>query len=165
MLRRKWMTESTEDMDVEQLMHQLLEHVFSGQYSYKRSISSPQISLEGTACFEQSDTNRLLYHEQGYYRLGESEQSCYQKQIFIYDASNLYIYKNDLSLLHEFTLDTMLEFPVKLTHTHLCKNDRYALEMVIHSFNTFSMSYKVQGPSKQYKIHTIFNRKSMLKRG
>jgi len=132
--------------------------MFSGQYSYKRRISSPRISLEGTACFQQNKTNQILYREQGSYTLGEIEQTCYQKQTFIVTKSNLSIYKNDLSLLHEFTLDTLLEFPIKLTHTHLCKNDRYVLEMVIHSFNTFSTSYRIQGPSKNYKIHTIFKR-------
>jgi len=139
-------------------MHQLLEHVFLGQYSYKRSISSPRMSLDGTACFEQNQANQILYREQGSYTLGEIEQTCYQKQTFIVTKSNLYIYKNALQLLHEFTLGTMPGFPVKLTHTHLCKNDRYALEMVIHSFNNFSTSYRVQGPSKNYNIHTIFRR-------
>lgn len=139
-------------------MHQLLAHVFSGQYSYKRTFSSPRMSVNGTAFFEQSQANQTLYHEQGSYTSGKIEQTCYQKQIFIMTKSNLYIYKNDLSLLHEFALDTLLEFPIKLPHTHLCKNDRYALEMVIHSFNTFSTSYRVQGPSKNYKIHTTFRR-------
>ncbi len=139
-------------------MHPLFAHVFSGQYSYKRTISSPQMSVDGTVCFEQNQANQILYHEQGSYTLGEIEQTCYQQQIFVMTKSNLYIYKNDLSLLHEFSLDTLLEFPIKLTHTHLCKNDRYALEMAIHSFNTFSTSYRVQEPSKNYKIHTTFRR-------
>ena len=139
-------------------MHQLLAHVFSGQYSYKRTISSPRTSVDGTACFKQSRDNQILYREQGLYTLGETEQPCYQQQTFVVTKSTLCIYKNDLSLLHEFALDTLLEFPIKLTHTHLCKNDRYALELVIHSFNTFSTSYRVQGPSKNYKIHTTFRR-------
>lgn len=139
-------------------MSLVLARVFSGQYSYKRLISSPHLRLEGTAQFEQNQTNQIMYSEQGHYKLGEIEQICYQKRIFIIDKSNLYIHKNDFSLLHAFALTHILEFPLKLIHTHHCKNDRYSLEMVLHSFNNFSTSYRIQGPSKNQSIDTTFRR-------
>lgn len=132
--------------------------MFSGQYSYKRLISSPQLSLEGTARFEQSQASQIMYSEQGHYKLGEIEQTCYQKRIFVIDGSNLYIYKNDFSLLHEFILDNTSVFPLSLAHTYPCKNDRYFLEMMIYSFDNFSTLYRVQGPSKNHTIYTTFTR-------
>lgn len=129
--------------------------VFSGQYSYKRLISSPQLSSVGTAHFE-NHANQIMYTEEGRYNAGK--QACYQKRVFVIDESNLYIYKNDLSILHEFPLVKRLEFPVTLTHTHLCKNDQYHLEMMIHSCHKFSTFYRIQGPAKDYTIHTTFKR-------
>lgn len=138
--------------------HTVLKTVFLGRFSFERYISSPHINFTGTATFEKKTDNPIIYTEQGQYQLQEIEQSCYQKRIFIIEESALSIYKSDLSPLHEFALDKMPVLPFRLTHTHLCLNDQYSLEMVIDSLNRFSTSYKVRGPSKNYEIHTTFTR-------
>ena len=139
-------------------MNLILDGIFTGDYSYQRFISSPQLSIQGTARFEQIGANQKIYTEQGCYRLGENEQTCYQKQFFTVEASRLLIHKNDHSLLHEFALDDTLEFPFQLTHRHQCGNDTYSLTMTIHSSDSFSTSYVIQGPSKDYTIDTAFSR-------
>ena len=136
----------------------MLQRVFLGRFSFERCVSSPQVNFTGTAIFKQRHDHQILYHEQGQYQLEEHEQSFYQNRIYRIDKSTLYIYKNDLTLLHEFVLEEKPMFPFKLTHMHPCKNDQYFLEMVIHSLDHFSTSYTVRGPSKNYKIHTTFTR-------
>lgn len=139
-------------------MNDLLERVFSGGYSFERRISSPQLSFRGSATFEKSPTNQIVYHEEGQYRLEGREQICYQKRIFVVDASSLTIYKDDNSLLHTFNVDQIQTFPFKLTHTHHCQDDRYSLTLEMNSNDTFSMAYVVKGPSKDYWIDTEFTR-------
>jgi hypothetical protein len=139
-------------------MKHLLERVFSGHYSFERRISSPQLSITGTATFENGLDNQILYLEEGQYRLEGVEQIYYQKRIFVVDQTGVYIYKNVNSLLHEFRVDNMQTLPIKLTHTHHCKDDQYSMTMVIHLNNSFSMAYVVKGPSKDYRIDTVFTR-------
>ncbi len=140
-------------------MNQLLQSIFLGYYSFERYISSPQVTFTGTATFENGLDNQILYLEEGRYRLEGLEQICYQKRIFVVDASGLTIYRQDNSLLHEFRVDNMQTFPIQLTHTHHCKDDQYSLTLDIHSNNSFSMAYVVNGPSKDYRIHTDFTRR------
>lgn len=139
-------------------MSQLLELIFSGYYTFERCISSPRLKFMGTATFEKGPSGQILYREEGGYSLGNVEQKCYQKRIFIVDASGLSIYKNDNSLLHEFRVDNMQVFPIKLHHIHHCKKDRYSLMLDILSNDSFSTSYVIEGPSKNYTIHTVFTR-------
>lgn len=112
----------------------------------------------GTATFEKGLSNQILYREEGDYSLENVEQKCYQKRIFVVDASSLSIYKNDNSLLHEFRVDNMEVLPIKLNHIHYCKEDRYSLILDLHSNDSFSTSYVIEGPSKNYTIHTEFMR-------
>ena len=139
-------------------MSQLLELIFSGHYVFERRISSPRVSFTGTATFEKGPSNQILYREEGDYQLGSVKRSCYQKRIFVVDALGLSIYKNDNSLLHEFRVDNLPAFPIKLNHVHHCKEDRYSLTLDLHSNDSFSTSYVIEGPSKNYKIHTVFTR-------
>lgn len=139
-------------------MIQLLKNLFSGHYAFERCISSSRMSFTGTATFEKGPSNQILYREEGDYRLGSVVHSCYQKRIFVVDASSLSIYKNDNSLLHEFRVDNVPEFPIKLNHIHHCKDDRYSLTLDIHSNDSFSTSYVIDGPSKNYTIQTVFMR-------
>ena len=139
-------------------MNLVLDRVFTGDYSYQRFISSPQIRFQGTARFEKIDSNQKIYTEEGCYYLGEKEQTCYQKQFFTVESLRLRICKNDHGLLHEFFLNDAPEFPFQLSHSHQCGNDTYSLTMTIHSSDSFSTSYAIQGPSKSYTIDTVFSR-------
>ncbi len=161
----------------------LLNIVFQGKYSYERVISSPQLTSQGIASFSQTsipiahhlDTlsdigiqetnilkNQKIYTEQGIYYLNGKEQLYYQKRFFVIEASRLCIYKSDHNLLHEFAIDKAIGFPFQLTHSHSCDNDHYSVTITIHSTDSFSISYFIQGPSKDYKIDTVFNRKIMF---
>ncbi len=139
-------------------MKHLLERVFSGHYSFERRISSPQLSITGTATFENDLDNKILFCEEGQYQLEGIQQICYQNRFFVVDDSGLTIYRHDNSLLHEFKIDSMQTFPIKLTHTHHCKDDQYSLTLNIHPSDAFSMEYVVKGPSKDYRIDTVFTR-------
>src|SRR5579871_2168795 len=118
-------------------MSNLLENVFLGQYSFERCISIPQIIFSGTAIFEKSSDNKILYREEGRYSLDGIEQAYYQERIFVIDDTQFSIYKNDNSMLHHFTINNARSFPIKLKHIHCCKDDQYTLMLDIHSIDRF----------------------------
>lgn len=135
----------------------LLHKLFSGEFTFQRRVSKPQIDLFGTANFETND-GMITYRENGQYSLAGKLLSFYQNRIFIVEKERLLIYKNDCSLLHEFQVNHKLNLPLELSHNHQCASDQYSLTLSIHSFDNFSTSYHIKGPNKEYRIHTNFER-------
>lgn len=136
-------------------MQKTLNKLLQGQYSFKRIVLSPEMSFDGVANFIINSHNQIVYNEKGSCNKGITFQ---QKQFFQFGSSNLYIYKSDNSLLHQFSIDKNVEFPIVLNHTHHCGEDQYSLEMTIYSEDSFSTLYKINGPLKDYTIHTSFSR-------
>lgn len=142
-------------------MSQLLYNVFIGHYSFERSISSPQVTFSGTAIFKKSTDNKILYREEGQYSLRDAEQVYYQERIFVLDNTQFNIYKNDESILHNFTIDNVRFFPIKLKHIHHCNKDQYTLTLDIHSEDSFVSLYLIKGPSKDFTINTKYTRQKI----
>jgi hypothetical protein len=139
-------------------MTEALKRLFSGQYTFSRLISQPELSYQGTATFEDTDSGKILYGERGVYSLSGKIQICYQNRVFVLNESSLHIHKEDNSLLHEFNLRNASKFPMELAHMHRCANDRYLITLTIYSYSHFSTRYFIKGPMKKYSIHTEFNR-------
>ncbi len=135
-----------------------LQLFFSGEFNFRRRISQPQISLNGTANFETGDGKTILYKENGQYRIAGKPQSFYQNRIFMLGDDCLLIFKEDHSPLHEFALSDQPTLPQKLTHMHQCANDQYFVTMTFCSLKNFSTFYQIIGPHKNYSIHTDYER-------
>lgn len=114
--------------------------------------------MTGSAKFINLSTQDIQYNEQGSYQLKDKDQSYYQKRIFSLTAETLLILKSDKTPLHAFKLSDTTQFPFKMCHTHFCSHDSYSLEMIFHTSTRFSTHYQVEGPSKDYTIHTDFKR-------
>lgn len=138
-------------------MQTILNKLLQGQYSFKRRISFPEIYFEGVANFLIGNNNQRVYVEKGLYNKAVFFQ---QKLIFKFCSLNLSIYKNDNSLLHRFSIDEGLVIPINLSHTHYCLEDQYFLKVTIYSEDGFSTFYRINGPSKNYTIHTECSRVS-----
>lgn len=136
-------------------MKTILNKLLQGEYSFKRRISSPEICFDGVANFVIRKSNQRVYTEKGCYNKAVLFQ---QTQLFKFDSSNLYIHKSDGSLLHQFSIDEYMKFPIELYHIHHCLDDQYFLEMTIYSEDRFSTFYRINGPSKHYAIHTEFTK-------
>lgn len=136
-------------------MQKILNQLLQGQYSFKRKILFPEIYFEGVANFSIGKKDQRVYTEKGRYNKTVLFQ---QKLIFRFCSSNLRIYKSDYSLLHQFFIDESLVTPVNICHTHHCVRDQYFLNMTIYSEDSFSTSYRINGPFKNYTIHTDFSR-------
>lgn len=135
----------------------LLNKLFLGQFAFHRHVYDPQINLYGTANIETND-GRITYRENGQYSLAGKLQIFYQNRLIIVEEGRLCIYKEDHSLLHEFFISGKNAFPLELTHKHLCGDDQYFLTMTIESYKSFSTSYVVTGPAKNYIIQTDYKR-------
>lgn len=145
-------------------MNSVLKEVFQGHFLFERVISSPSVCFSGSAYFERTTAQQIAYSEQGCYQLpggGGQKLACHQRRFFRFEASRLFIYKSDQSVLHEFCLDVesgKMKFPMHLAHKHLCARDQYHLRLTIDSLDRFSTCYVVQGPFKNYTIDTVFGR-------
>src|SRR4051812_44439307 len=137
-----------------------IRRIFSGNYRFNRTISSPQVSMVGQACFKPVSATTALYKEEGSYPLGGAEQTFYQNQSFVLMEDKLLILKGNGELLHDFDLPKEIKDPLRLAHTHLCKDDQYQLDLCLWSQDAFSTDYKVFGPQKNYSIRTDFQRAS-----
>lgn len=136
-------------------MQKILNKLLQGQYLFKRIVSSPEMSFDGVANFALGKSAQRVYTEEGCYNKDIFFQ---RKQFFEFSSTNLYIHKSDNSVLHHFPIDKNIEFPIVLRHTYHCEEDQYSLEMTIYSEDCFSTFYEINGPSKDYTIHTDFSR-------
>jgi Family of unknown function (DUF6314) len=136
----------------------MLQRIFSGKFSFHRYVSKPQITMKGTLFFVANAGGNIIYREAGLYGLEDKLQSFYQTRIYNLGETSLRIFKEDHSLLHLFILSERPVLPLKLTHTHECVNDQYLVTMNFYSMNNFSTSYQIIGPSKNYTIHTDYER-------
>ena len=139
-------------------MNHNLHHVFLGRFRFKRSVSCPSFSCEGQSFFEELSSGTSSYFEEGFYNLDGKKQPFYQKRYFQFYPSHLLILKEDQSILHRFSLKAIIQFPLKVSHTHVCSEDLYRCDLVVEGFDKFSMNYNVRGRSKSYEILISYER-------
>lgn len=131
---------------------------FSGTFSLTRKVSSPQLSISGTACFKPLSDNEYFFEESGFYALGEHTQPYYQRRYFIASEKSLHILKEDRALLHEFSWETVAQGPLCLTHTHVCGKDLYKTTFVIPSAHCFVWDYDILTPTIRYQVSSVYKR-------
>jgi hypothetical protein len=136
----------------------LILNILQGSWNLKRHVKEFKISMMGTANFVSVDEYKFTYEEYGNYSYQKTEYNFFQKYQFVMQANQLLIIKNDGSILHEFTLPDIENYPVMLIHTHNCGNDTYECQLIVHTINFFQIFYIVKGANKNYSINTDFTR-------
>ncbi|MCU1321419.1 MAG: hypothetical protein JWM43_1068 [Acidobacteriaceae bacterium] len=116
--------------------------------------------MSGLACFDAAEGGRLLYRESGELTLQDGT-TLRSEQRYLYEP----IEGGFAVRLHgsEELFETVL--PVADaggnwvgSAEHLCKADSYASEYVFRPDGTFQIRHAVQGPRKDYLVHTSYVR-------
>ncbi|WP_146209265.1 DUF6314 family protein [Coraliomargarita sinensis] len=130
---------------------------------HRRFEGSYRGSFSGKACFaSEADTpSNYLYHEQGELIDGENKR---------FDAKQSYLYRLTEGKLEVLKQDGsaweamhVLEFQKQegiatASHVHLCGDDHYATVYRVDLSRGWELSYTVNGPKKDYRIHTFYSR-------
>ena len=134
-------------------------NVFSGHWTLRRHVSSPSVFMEGVATFTRQNKELIFYQEQAEYRLNTMKQLCSQSYFYELSDPILSIRKRDLTLLHTFILGGPFNFPLQLTHQHICKKDIYECYLTINNLNLFTISTVPQKNIKLWRIVIRFFQK------
>lgn len=138
-----------------------VRHTFQGTYTFHRTISSPLIAYNGTACFSPLSEKRIKYFEEGTYWQEGVSQYAYQERSMEFYEDHFLILKSDGRLLHHFDYPSQQKqdsSPLLFSHTHVCRDDLYKGELLIKTENEFYLNYRVIGPSKDYEIKTFYRK-------
>ncbi|HVV33856.1 MAG TPA: DUF6314 family protein [Vitreimonas sp.] len=138
-----------------------LHHLFDrlpGAWSVARTIADERIGagrFEGQALFRPQTETSLLYKETGELVIGAWRGPAYRQWLYVSSSAALSIfYPDGKTLLHRFELGA----GESAEHTHLCGEDRYAAQLSSTGESGFALSYRVDGPSKRYALHTAYTR-------
>lgn len=138
-----------------------VRQAFQGSYVFHRAISSPLIVYSGIARFSPLPGKRIRYFEEGTYRQGDISQYAYQERNIEFYEDHFLIFKSDGRLLHHFVYPSPQQQKsslLRFSHTHVCRDDLYKGELLIHAEDEFSLNYEVTGPSKSYEIKTFYKK-------
>lgn len=132
----------------------LAKTTFQGAFYFTRFVTNPKIIMTGSAVFSTTCRD-VSYKENGFYTLNGKKQTCYQHQTFLFTQDSIIIINSKGETLHTFNI---ADDNTDLKDTHICKHDRYAIDINIQSNNDFTISYRVNGPKKKYNITTRYRR-------
>ena len=133
----------------------LIKQAFQGVFRFTRFVSNPKTIVTGLSVFSTQSSSKVSYKENGIYTLNSEEHTCYQQQTFLFTEDSLIIKNSIGKTLHIFNLKND---NAPLQDTHICKHDRYEIDIDIQSDDRFTISYCVQGPKKNYNMKTLYTR-------
>ncbi|HJD56041.1 MAG TPA: DUF6314 family protein [Rickettsia endosymbiont of Pyrocoelia pectoralis] len=128
-----------------------------GKYHIKRTISNHGCG-EGIAYFSQINPNELLYKEElNFTYHGYDNQILAVKEYkYIFENNNIIKYFTDKESSLFYKLDFVSN--TKAIGSHLCGQDQYNATYIFVNPDSFSLTYEVLGPQKNFNISTIFTR-------
>lgn len=135
-----------------------LIEILQGKWRFERQVKEFNINMVGTAEFVRLNKASLGYQESGSYTHQQNEYNFFQKYQFSIQENQLLIIKNDQSVLHEFTIPDVVNYPISLSHIHECGQDTYNCQLIVHKADFWQMHYVVKGHNKNYSITTSFYR-------
>ena len=128
-----------------------------GRWHFHRTISNFG-TVEGEATFKRSATekNLLHYREDGEWISKNGLNKVHREYLYQYQNEKIsaYFAEQKDRLLHT------LEFQKNglATAKHLCACDLYAATYQFHNPDEFELTYRVEGPKKNYTMTTLFQR-------
>ena len=134
-------------------------HFLKGEWVLKREIN-PHGSFEGTAKFTLLDDMTLAYKEEGVLTLnaGNALDDVTKRYIYKLEGGGIAVYFNDGpnkgNLFHHLEFDNN---GIAIT-TYDCPPDIYKTKMHLKFPDAFEIIYDVNGPKKQYRIKSYYER-------
>lgn len=133
---------------------------FPGNWILEREIISggDKTQFSGHCVFNRlTGYDRIICHEDGVLALPNGvQQEAFRSYIYQYQYPKILILYNDPhrsgEVLHEldFSKDNAV---YSASHCHFCGQDQYHLDFTVRD-NVIEMTYIVQGPQKDYRMHT-----------
>lgn len=135
-----------------------------GTWGFKREISG-EGKAEGKAFFRKSSTPlEFHYREDGFFINTKGEKfKTFREYIYRYENGTISVYFTDPpdKLLHTLIFFNSSSIPPFMAHAkHLCECDTYDATYQFDSHCTFTLTYAVKGPKKNYTIETYFEKNS-----
>lgn len=132
----------------------------AGQWTLHRNIPG-QGYVDGQVTFTPIDETRLLYEEHGSFHRGGYSNEATRSYIYELKDNKIVIYYNDPArrgdVLHELTFSPEANGFVS-RHCHICTPDTYDLVFRFGDNRSIEMFYDIQGPKKDYTMHTSLTR-------
>lgn len=146
-----------------------------GSWRIERYMKPLSQTFEGTAKFTKTVyPQELHYQERGVLTTDKGEKLDSNKE-YLYryenDAISVFFKEKIPRLFHTLTFDEHINYPFKATASHLCecestktlpqefrKFDSYEATYVFFNKGKFSLSYKIEGPKKNYQIDSTFTK-------
>ena len=126
---------------------------FPGQWNFERFIGD-EFMQTGVLNVEKLNSKFYKAHESGVYK-NSNEQTFFRDYNFSWENGCLSISgfnpKDGYVLLHSISDALRI-------HTHICKQDVYEFELKDCSLNSWSSTTVINGPKKNLKIKTNYNR-------
>lgn len=124
-------------------------------------------TFEGYASFKKTPDSQhvLFYQEEGTLKLTSGmEVPASKEYVYRYQDGQISAFflengtYNRLFHTLQFESDIKETYPIKAEGYHRCKNDDYDAEYNFSSEDAFNLTYKVDGPSKNYSSMSFFKR-------
>lgn len=130
-----------------------------GKYTVKRIIDNHGCG-DGVASFLQINPNELLYKEElnFYYHDYDNKILAVKEYKYIFENNGITKYFTDENNRLFYRLDFINKENIKIMGSHLCGNDQYNATYIFLNPDSFSLTYEVLGPKKNFNINTVFTR-------
>lgn len=141
-----------------EIMSQFYQYLL-GQWCFYREIA-PHGHAQGIAEFlpMTNKENYLYYQEQGQFFPNNQQHFRMQRDyIYVCEENIIDIYHARSGTQGDFFLKLVFESntPAAMA-THLCVKDLYQAKFSLINTQTFQIDYHVEGPKKNYLIHTEY---------
>lgn len=132
-----------------------------GHWKFKRQISE-EGSSHGEAHFQNTAWPLTFhYREDSIFTTTQgADFKTFREYIYRYENGTISVFFIDPpdSLFHTLTFDTDNQYPILAHAKHLCDCDTYDATYNFLSPIAFTLTYRVKGPKKDYRIETSFEK-------
>lgn len=141
-------------------MNKLYQYL-QGEWRFYRTIE-PHGHAQGIAQFSPMDNqeNCLYYQEHGQFFQNEQQYFKMQRDyIYVCAENTIDIYHARTGIQGDFFLKVVFEsYTTAAIATHLCQQDLYQATFSLINEQNFQVEYRVNGPKKNYLIHTKYQK-------
>jgi hypothetical protein len=135
--------------------------ILRGRWKIEREIKGIG-KLQGIATFKTIDDDSYIYREDGIFQTKEFKEKVYKEYIYILNHESIltYFYENNekKNLFLKLNFEKNNKDIFIANYCHLCNKDKYNSFYEIYDENKFKITYKVDGPEKNYISQTFYMR-------
>lgn len=139
-------------------------NLLAGSWQLQRQIY-PQGKMTGFGIFLSKKTDELYYREEGVYAAPNNQQfQTHREYLYVYAEEAISVYfveagkRSNLFYTLNFYQPLEKNILYQAIASHLCVQDIYQATYDFFDKDQFTLKFDISGPTKNYKIETIFSR-------